>query len=387
MIRYPYSKPEITKADISAINKVLKKGYLTQGPVLEDFEKNISIRFRSKYSIVCNSGTAALHLVYYIMGVGPRKSILTSPITFLATANAAKMCNARVYFADVDQNTGILTPSSIEKALKKYKGCNIGVISVVHLGGQVCDMQGIKKVAKKYNCLTVEDACHAPGVKTYDSFVGSCKYSDVSTFSFHAIKHIAMGEGGCITTNDKNFAEKAKLLRNHGMIKDKKKMLNLPEKNPLWYYEMHELGWNYRADEISCSLGLSQLKRLNKNLKKRRILASKYFKYLSDTKNLSFTSLEKNINKHGWHLFSVLINFDKINITRGSFMQKLASFGIGSQVHYIPLFKQTYYKNSQVGKFDGAIKYYNKTISLPLYVQLNVRDIKFISSKVKEIIT
>ena len=124
MIRYPYSKPEITKADISAVNKVLKKGYLTQGPVLEDFEKNISIKFRSKYSIVCNSGTAALHLVYYIMGVGPRKSILTSPITFLATANAAKMCNARVYFADVDQNTGILTPSSIEKALKKYKGCN-----------------------------------------------------------------------------------------------------------------------------------------------------------------------------------------------------------------------------------------------------------------------
>ena len=150
---------------------------------------------------------------------------------------------------------------------------------------------------------------------------------------------------------------------------------------------MHELGWNYRADEISCSLGLSQLKRLNKNLKKRRILASKYFKYLSDTKNLSFTSLEKNINKHGWHLFSVLINFDKINITRGSFMQKLASFGIGSQVHYIPLFKQTYYKNSQVDKLEGAIKYYNKTISLPLYVQLNVRDIKFISSKVKEIIT
>ena len=288
-----------------------------------------------------------------------------------------------VFFADVDQNTGLLTPKSVEKVLKTNS--KIGVIAVVHLGGQLCDIKGIQRVAKKYSCLVIEDACHAPGLNNSSFTVGDCKYSDAATFSFHAIKHITMGEGGCITTNNKEIADLANTLRNHGIIREKVRLTQSPEKNALWYYEMHELGWNYRADEMSCALGISQLSRHEVNLKKRKKLALSYFEHLSGTKNLSFTSLKKNVDRHAWHLFSILINFENIKISRGEFMKKLAYYGIGSQVHYIPLFKQPYYKKTRFIKFEGAVRYYNRTLSLPLYVQLKLKDIKYICSKLKKV--
>jgi len=389
MIKFPYSKPEITNTDKSAVLEVLKNGYLTQGEKLQEFEVQLQKTFNSNNVIACNSGTAALHLIYSTLGLGPEAGLLTSPITFLATASAARMCNAPVIFADVDPKSGLLTPNNIEKALVKSK-YKIKVITVVHLGGIVCDMEGIAEVARKYGCLVVEDACHAPGGNYYKSdgkksVIGSCEYSIAATFSFHAIKHIAMGEGGCVSTNDDRIANKIKEKRSHGMIRDQDRFSFKLKDNKPWYYEMKELGWNYRVDELSCALGLSQLSRLYSGIEKRKKLAKFYYNELCDVKQLLLPAEPTMINQSVWHLYSILINFNEVGISRGTFMMKLANFGIGSQVHYIPLFYQPYFKDNPK-KFIGAVSYYNSTLSLPIYVGLNGKDIRYISTSIKSII-
>jgi dTDP-4-amino-4,6-dideoxygalactose transaminase len=389
MIKFPYSKPEITNTDKDAVLDVLKNGYLTQGEKLQEFEAQLQKTFKSNNVIACNSGTAALHLIYSTLGLGPEAGLLTSPITFLATASAARMCNAPVIFADVDSKSGLLTPNNIEKALVKSK-FRIKVITVVHLGGKVCDMEGIAEVARKYGCLVVEDACHAPGGNYYKSdkkksVIGSCEYSVASTFSFHAIKHIAMGEGGCVSTNDDRIANKIKEKRSHGMIRDQDRFSFKFKGHKPWYYEMKELGWNYRVDELSCALGLSQLRRLYSGIEKRKKIAQFYYNELCDVKQLLLPSDPAMINQSVWHLYSILINFNEIGISRGTFMMKLADFGIGSQVHYIPLFYQPYFKDNPKN-FIGAVSYYNSTLSLPIYVGLKNKDIKYIANSIKSII-
>ena len=386
MISFPYAMPEITDSDIKRVIKILKNGYLTQGKEIISFESAISKKFHCKYSMVCNSGTAALHLVYSSLKLGPKNGLLTSPITFLATANAAKMCNAPVIFSDVDPDTGLMTPETIEKALLGSK-IKIKVITVVHLGGRVCDMKGISEIAKKYDCLLVEDACHAPGAYyNHTDPVGSCKYSIASTFSFHAIKHVAMGEGGCVTTNNQTIAEDIINKRSHGIIKDKNKFQSIPEINAPWYYEMKNLGWNYRADEMSCALGLSQLKRLNKNIQKRNMLVDLYFNFLKSSDYFDLPKKGEALFSNVWHLFPIKINFKKLKKSRGAVMVELASNGIGTQVHYIPLYLQPYYKQRNIKQYSGASKYYDSTLSLPLYTQLKKEDISFISKKIKDIL-
>jgi len=390
MIKYPYSKPEITKSDIDAVNKVMKIGYLSQGEKLKEFERELSKTFQSKNVIVCNSGTAALHLLYDALGLGPEAGLLTSPITFLATANAAKMCNAPVIFADVDNKTGLLTADTIEQALKKSK-YKIKVIALVHLAGKLCDLEAISKVAKKYKCYIIEDACHAPGA-TYNSssnkkyLVGSNKYSIASTFSFHAIKHIAMGEGGCISVNDNKIAKIIKDKRSHGIIRDERNFLYKPKENASWYYEMQKLGWNYRADEMTCALGVSQLKRLQKGIIKRKKIAHYYYNELKDIRSIILPASFKNIDNSVWHLYPILFDYKKIGISRSKIMNLLLESGIQTQVHYIPLFLQPYYKEKDTSIYKGAMQYYESTLSFPLYVQLTKKDINFICSKLKNII-
>ena len=388
MIKFPYSKPKITEKDKLAVLNVLENGYLTQGEQLERFQRELQKFFSSKNVIACNSGTAALHLLYSSLGIGPNAGILTSPITFLSTASAAKMCNAPVIFADVNAKSGLLTPKNIDVALSntKYK---IKVITVVHLGGKICDMEGIAQVAKKYGCLVVEDASHAPGGVYYgndgESLVGSCKYSIAATFSFHAIKHIAIGEGGCISTNNDEIASKIVEQRSHGVVRNPNSFVLKYDELMPWYYEMQELGWNYRLDEMSCALGLSQLGKLYSGIKERRKIAKFYLNELGDLKNLRLPSDLLNIYKSVWHLYPVLINFSELEMTRTVFMNKLIEKGIGSQVHYIPLFYQPYFKESSKN-FLGAISYYNSTLSLPMYVGLNQKDIKYIATTIKSII-
>ena len=385
MIKYPYSKPEVTKSDIQAVNKVLKGGYLSQGEKILEFEYELCKIFQSKNVAVCNSGTAALHLIYMALGIGPKAGLLTSPITFLATANAAKMCNASVVFADVDPVTGLLTAETIERALKKSK-YKIKVITLVHLGGKLCDLAKIEKVAKKYNCYLVEDASHTAGAiyQTKNgkvSKIGSNKYSIATAFSFNAIKHVAMGEGGCVSTNDSQIANKIRKLRSHGMAKKTSELIYKQKEKVPWYYEMQELGWNYRADEISCALGLNQLKRLHKGILKRKKLAKYYYNELKDEEIIILPADIKGIDDSVWHLYPILINFEELGFSRSKVMQELSKNGIQTQVHYIPLFLQPYYREKNISLYKGALQYYKSTLSIPLYVQLNKNDISFISSK------
>ena len=375
---YPYSKPSINKNDVNAVFKVLKDGYLTQGTRLVSFEKKLKELFNSKYSLACNSGTASLHLIYMALKAGQKKNILTTPLTFVATANAARMCGAKVYFSDVDKETGLMDLKSVEKVLKSNK--NIHIISVVHLAGRLLDMENVSYLAKKYDCYVVEDACHAPGSSFKNSkhneiITGSCKYSIASSFSFHAIKHISTGEGGCVTTNNKVLYEKIKLLRSHGLSK---------RANNKWENYMTELGWNYRIDEISCALGISQISRLKEGIKKRRILVKAYKKFLKNINYIKTPKYPDYENSHVWHLFPVAIDFQKQKKSRVNIMKKLESFGIGTQIHYTPIFLQPYYKSAYKKQFSNALLYYNNTLSLPLYPDLNTKDVKFICDKLIE---
>lgn len=388
-MNFPYSRPNITKADVSAVNKSLQGQFITGGNILKKFEEQISNQFKVKNAIVCNSGTAALHLIYMALGLSQGDKILTSPITFIATANAALMCGAKVVFADVDPETGMITPQTVEKELKEKRG-KIKIISVVHLGGRLCDLEGIYRVAKKYNSLLIEDACHAPGAIYYNKRklgfeTGSCKYSIASSFSFHAIKNITMAEGGCVTTNNKKVAEKIRLKLDHGLIRNTSINREKRFRDP-WYYKASVLGYNYRASEINCALGLSQLKRLKISVRKRNTLAKLYKKNLEGVTALSFPKDAFNPNSNAWHLFTVLIDFKLLKLNKKDFFMLLKKAGIGTQIHYIPLYYQPIYKIRNKNKYSGSNKYYEKNISLPMFIGLRKKDIIYICNTIKNII-
>jgi dTDP-4-amino-4,6-dideoxygalactose transaminase len=387
-IKYPYSRPNINSSDVEAVIRVLHSQFLTQGPVVKSFEQEIEKKFSVKSAIICNSGTAALHSVYKSLGLNKDNGLITTPITFLATANAARMCNAPVYFADVDPHTGLLTSETLEKAFERVN-FKVKVVTVVHLGGHICDLESISKIVKKKKCFLVEDACHAIGAKYYSNkkkgfYIGACKYSIASTFSFHAIKNITMGEGGCVTTNNKKLANDIRLNISHGMIKDSKKMLNAPRNSP-WYYEMNDIGWNYRASEIACALGLNQFKRLDKIISKRTKIADYYKMFLEDNVNIKLPKYYTNADNSGWHLYQLSIDFKSIEKSKGDFINYLKKSSIGSQVHYIPLNYQPYYKKfSNIKNLKGAIQFYNNTISIPMHTNLKKSCISYISKVIND---
>lgn len=386
MIKYPYSKQNISTNDIKAVTATLKSPYITQGNILDKLEEEISNVMGSKYAIVVNSGTAALHISYHLLGVDKNKGVVTSPITFLSTANAGALLGSSIYFTDVDVNTGLMTKNTLIKTINSVNA-KLSLVVPVHLAGKACDMASIAKEARKRNLKILEDASHAPLAEYSDSYgnkytVGACKHSDITIVSMHAIKHIAMGEGGVILTNNKFYAEEAKKLRNHGIIRDNKKWKGEAAiKNAPWYYEMHNIGWNYRATEMQCALGKSQLSVLKKSLEKRTIIANYYSKFLSNIDCIKLPNMISSDIRHSYHLYPLSINFNKINKSRVTIMNSLRIKGIGTQVHYIPLFYQPFYKESDIN-FPGAIKYYNSTLSVPMYVGLKKQDIKYISKAI-----
>ncbi len=387
-LRYPYARPGVSEADIQAVANSLTGQFLTQGPQLEAFERELCNIFGARHAVVCNSGTAALHLVYMALDLGPERGLLTSPVTFLATANAARMCGASVIFADVDPATGNVTPDTLTAALDSAEQ-PVDVATVIHLGGRPCDMAGIREVTKTHGAALVEDACHAPlaEYRTAEGKVcrvGACDHSDVAVFSFHAIKHIAMGEGGAVLTNDKAIAESARTLRNHGMVRAADRWRSAPESGAPWYYEMHELGWNYRACEMQCALGFSQLARLEEGMVRRREIAAIYDKALSGLNHVSLPSPDEG---HAWHLYPIAIDFDAVGKTRGEVMRSLAAQGIGTQVHYIPLYRQPFYAGSDPAGFPGAEYYYARSLSIPMYPGLSDDDVAEISAAVRQVVS
>ena len=391
-MQYPYSRPHLNDDDIAEVLSVLQGQFLTQGPVVLRLEEALQNLFVVKHAIICNSGTAALHMAYDGLGLGPDAGLITSAVTFLATANAARMCNAPVGLADVDPITGNVTLETI-KAAVETASFKVRVIAVVHLGGRPCEMIAISAYAKSIGAYLVEDACHAPLAEYTDTAraifsVGSCAHSDATTLSFHAIKHITAGEGGVLLTNSDALAKQARLLRSHGMVRDPSELKSQENADAPWYYEMHEFGYNYRLSEVSCALALNQVSRLAKNNRRRQEIAALYHQHLG---GIGFIQLPEIINpengSHAWHLFAPKFDFDAIGKSRKEIMLALADRGIGSQVHYIPLYHQPYYQNDcHTNAFSGAEEYYRQTLSLPMYYGLDDCDIEKIAQIVGSVV-
>ncbi len=375
----PYGRQWIDEEDIKAVVEVLKSDFITQGPKIREFEEKIAKFVGAKYAVVFNSGTSALHAAYFAFGLSSEDEFITSPITFAATANAGLYLRAKPVFCDIERDTGNVNVKLIEEKITSHTK----LIVPVHYAGHPCDMEKIKEIADKYGLFVVEDACHALGAEYKGSKIGSCKYSDATVFSFHPVKHITTGEGGVVATNRKDIYEKLLMFRNHGITKDEKKFLNQKEGD--WYYEMHFLGFNYRMTDIQAALGISQLKKLDKFVKRRREIARIYNKAFKDNPYFD-TPVEKDYAYHSYHLYSIRLKNEYKNRKKEVF-QLLRRKGIGVQVHYIPVYLHPYYQ--QLGYREGECllseDFYRKEISLPLYPAMTEEDVDYTIKAVFEV--
>lgn len=378
----PYSTQYIDKEDINSVVRSLKSKFITQGPLIEKFEKKICKLVKVKYAVAVSSCSAGLHLAAIVAGLKKGKTILTSPNTFCSTANSALHCGANVEFVDIDGETGNISLQEIKRKLKEKK---IHAIVPVHFGGLPIQMKELKKIVNKRNIIIFEDAAHALGAKYEDgSMVGSCKFSDMTVFSFHPVKSITTGEGGVITTNNKVFYEKLKNLRSHGIEKDKKKF-KTENKKKLWYYEMRDLGFHYRITDLQCALGLTQLSKLKRFISFRKNIAKKYDKMFSNFENVEV--LQKDLrSRSANHLYVIKIKFNKIRLTREKVMQKLKKNGIGTQVHYIPVIFHPFYQKKPLKDFGNTKNYYNECLSIPIFYNLKNEQQKHIVNSIKKII-
>lgn len=380
-----YGRQTIDEDDIRAVVSALRSDYLTQGPLCEEFEKAICGYTGARYAVACANGTAALHLACMAAGVGRGDSIVTSPVTFLASANCAVYLGATPLFADIDPCTFNISPEEVEKKLK-YNS-NVKAIIPVHFAGLPADMEAISKAARKRGIVIIEDACHALGAlwRTKEgkwTRVGDCSHSDMTVFSFHPVKSITTGEGGAITTNDKKIYERLKRLRAHGVVKDPASFVN-NEQAP-WYYEMHSLGFNYRLSDVQCALGLSQMKKLDKFIERRREIAALYSGLLSkypfiETQRITDDSLS------AFHLYPVRIRFDEMNVSKKEWFSLMDDIGIRPQVHYIPLHLQPFFQKEfgyRKGDFPAAERFYSEEVSLPIYPSLTNEEAGFVTEAV-----
>ena len=389
-MQIPYGKHYIDKDDIKNVSKVLKARSITQGPLINKFEKEICKLLKVKYAVAVSSCTAGLHIA--VQAIKKKKTqILTSPVSFVSTANSALFNDLKPIFADINLQNLNIDFEKVKSAIKKNK--KIRAIIPVHLGGVASGSREIFKIAKKKNIFVIEDAAHSFGGKYEDgSLIGSCKYADMSVFSFHPVKTITTGEGGVITTNSKTLFLKLQVLRNHGIQKDKKyfknkKLAYTNKKINPWYYEMIDLGFNYRITDIQCALGLSQLKKLKKILRKRKEVAKYYDKKLKNLDGLSLIQ-NKDRARSSNHLYIIGIDFKKIKMNKNVFMKKLLENGIISQLHYIPIPMHPFYSlmGYNMKNLSNSLKYYEKALSIPIFYQLSKKNLKKIVNNLKKLI-
>lgn len=367
----PYGRQLIDEDDINEVINVLKSDYLTQGVKIPEFEKALCEYTGAKYCVALSSGTAALHLAVASLDIDIGKDGITTPNTFVASANCLIYNGLKPVFADIDERTYNINVEEIKGKINE----NTRVIIPVDFAGQPADMKEIYKLAKYNKLFVIEDASHAIGSKYEDgSFVGSCKYSDMTTFSFHPVKTITTGEGGAVTTNNEELYERLILLRTHGITK-KEKYLKM---NPgPWYYEMQALGFNYRLTDIQAALGISQLRKLDSFVKRRREIVLKYNRAFRELDSLVIP-FEKEDVYSAFHLYVLQMDFEKIGKSRKNIMEELRSKNIGTQVHYIPVHTQPYYQENfgfNYGDYPIAEHYYAKTLSIPLYPEMTDNDV------------
>ncbi len=366
----PYGRQTISEADIEAVVSVLKSDFLTQGPTIPIFEEKFSEYIGSNYSVAVSNGTAALHLCAMALGVNNKSRVITTPLTFAASANCIRYCGGEVFFVDIDPNTFLLDINKVRALLEKHpKGYFQGIIPV-DFAGNTIDLEAFRKLADEFGCWIIEDACHAPGGYFIDSKnkkqkCGNSIFADLAIFSFHPVKHIATGEGGMITTNNKEFYEKLILLRTHGIVKEQNKYKNNFDDIAQggWYYEMQELGYNYRLTDFQAALGISQLTRADKNLERRKTLAKRYDTAFSNSKIIKPPSFEGN----AYHLYVIQIT------NRLDLYNHLRENNIFPQVHYVPVHLMPYYQQlgHKKGDYPMVEAYYEKCLSIPMYPSLS----------------
>tara|TARA_B100000963_G_C22623621_1_gene671204 strand:- start:216 stop:1370 length:1155 start_codon:yes stop_codon:yes gene_type:complete len=360
-----YNKQFIDKDDRLSVSKVLSQNLITTGPSVVKFENMIKKYVNSKFSHSCSSGTSAIHLAMISLGIQKGDIILMPAVNFIASYNMARSLNAKIFLVDVDEKTGQITPELVLKCISKNKLKKIKVLVTMYHGGYPENVEAFYRLKKVFKFLILEDACHAFGAsylhkgKYYK--IGSCKHADVCTFSFHPVKSITTGEGGMVTTNQLKISKKIRLYRNHGIERSNKYY---------WKYNIKNIGYNYRLSDLNCSLGTSQLKKINFLINSRKKIYNLYVKKLSDINpNLYVHQFQKKI-KSSFHLFLININFKNINKTKDHFIKFLNAEGIYPQFHYIPIYKFQVYKQKKI-YFSGAENYFKNTVSLPIFVDLN----------------
>ncbi len=385
----PYGKQSINEHDVASVCSVLRSAFITQGPKVPEFEKSVANKVGSKHAVAVNSATSALHLACKALDLGPGDTLWTSPITFVASANCGLYCGAEVGFVDINPGTYNMSVSCLKAKLVEAQktGKLPKVVIPVHMCGQSCDMKAIHILSREYGFSVIEDASHAIGGLYLGEPIGSCRYSDITVFSFHPVKIITTGEGGMAVTNSEDLAKRMELLRSHGITRNQKSDVRHPttDHGP-WYYEQIDLGHNYRMTDIQAALGISQLEKLDVFVKRRRELARRYDQLLADLPLT--TPWQHTDSDSAWHLYVIRLKLEGIDSSRREIFEYMRKQGIGVNVHYIPVHTQPYYRRMGFdwGMFPEAEKYYQEAITLPLFPGMTEADQGRVVEAIKRIL-
>lgn len=373
----PYGQQWVDEDDIQAVVETLKSEYLTQGPKIKEFEDKLCKTVNAEYAVAISNGTAALHAACFAAGIGEGDEVITSPITFAASANCALYVGAKPVFADINPGTYNIDPKDIERKITR----RTKAVIPVHFTGQPCEMDEIMNIAREHDLTVIEDGAHALGAGYKGEKIGSI--ADMTTFSFHPVKHITTGEGGAITTNRKDLYEKLLMFRSHGITRDSDKLM---ENHGPWYYEQQFLGYNYRMTDIQAALGVSQLNKLDLFLRKRKEYATRYNEGFSKVKEV-ITPFQGDFADSAWHLYVVCLKLEQLSVGRREIFEALREKNIGVNVHYVPVYYHPYYQKLGYpkGLCPNAEKLYECMITLPLFPKMEKEDVDYVVESVKEV--
>jgi UDP-4-amino-4,6-dideoxy-N-acetyl-beta-L-altrosamine transaminase len=381
--RYTYGRQLLDEEDIASVVSILRSAWLTQGATVGEFEQALAFKLGSSCVAAVSSGTAALHLLALALGWQKGDVVITSPLTFLATVNCIVYAGANPEFADIDRQSYTLDPEKLEEKIKSLRkqGRSLRAVIGVDFAGHPCDWKSLRILSSQYDFRLINDCCHALGACYGEDAGYAARYADAAVLSFHPVKHITTGEGGAVITNDREIDQKIRLLRTHGMTKEHDK---LHRYDGPWYYEMHDLGFNYRITDIQCALGLSQLRKLDRFLRRRREIARFYDNAFGSNDKFTIPREMHGVS-HAYHLYPLQVNLDNVGITKGELFRRFSEQGIDCQVHYIPVHLQPYYRKTfgfSEGSYPIAEDFYRREVSIPMHPGLDNQDLEYISSTI-----